>query len=119
LNKIDKPTSKLLNAIKKGIEEVKGSNIKTLDLRDLDASPTNYYIICHGGSNTHVKAIAESIIKFTEEELNISPSHKEGLQLSEWILLDYFNIIVHVFQEGRRFHFDLENLWADAEEINN
>jgi len=119
LNNIDKDTSKLINTIKNGIEEVKGNNIKILDLRELYSSPTNFYIVCHGTSNTQVKAITESIIKFTEKELNITPSHKEGLAQAEWVLLDYFNIIVHVFQENQRFYYDIENLWADAEEIKN
>ncbi len=117
MNNLDNATSKLIKAIKLAIEDLKGKNIKVLDLRELYTSPTNFYIVCHGSSNTQVKAIAENIIKNTEKELGLSPTHKEGLELSEWVLLDYFNIIVHVFQENKRFYYDIENLWADSKEL--
>ena len=97
---------------------MKGNNIKVLDLRDLKSSPTDFYIVCDGTSNTQVKSIAENIIKFTEKLTNSTPSLKEGLQLAEWVLLDYFNIIVHIFHQEKRFFYDIENLWADAQEIN-
>ena len=96
------------------IQDIKGKKIVKLDLRGLDATPADFFIICEGESNTQVKAIADNIRKRVKEELDLLPSHAEGVQDGIWALLDYFNVIVHVFHPEKRAFYDLENLWSDA-----
>ena len=96
------------------IQDIKGKKIVKLDLRGLDATPSDFFIVCEGESNTQVKAIADNIRKRVKEELGLFPSHTEGVQDGVWALLDYFNVIVHVFHPEKRAFYDLENLWSDA-----
>lgn len=98
-----------------GIRDKKGKNIIQLDLRRLDDAPADFFIICEGDSNTHVKAISDSIHKKVKDELHTMPSHTEGSSNARWILMDYFNTIVHVFYPETRQFYDIEQLWSDAE----
>jgi ribosome-associated protein len=104
----------LLANIIKGIEDVKGADIDILDLREIDNTVCDYFIICNGNSNTQVVAISNSIQKVVSKELKDKPWHVEGLENGEWVLMDYVNIVVHVFQEHIREYYDLESLWGDA-----
>lgn len=104
----------LLASIIKGIEEVKGENINILDLRNIDNTPCDYFIVCDGKSNTQVNSIASSIQKIVSKELHDKPWHVEGQENAEWILMDYVNIVVHVFQKNIREFYRIENLWGDA-----
>ncbi|MFK7979871.1 MAG: ribosome silencing factor [Saprospiraceae bacterium] len=97
------------------IQDIKGKKIIKLDLRSLDATPTDFFIICEGESNTQVKSIAGNIRKRVKEEIGILPSHAEGVQDGLWALMDYFNVVVHVFHPEKRAFYDLENLWSDAD----
>ena len=98
-----------------GIQEKKGNDIVRLDLRNLNSSVSDYFVICHADSTTQVKAIANSIedeiFKATQQE----PWRKEGLQHGEWILLDYVNVVVYVFRTDKREFYGVEELWGDAE----
>ena len=104
----------LIAEIIKGIEDVKGADIDILDLREIDNTVCDYFIICNGNSNTQVVAISNSIQKVVSKELKDKPWHVEGLENGEWVLMDYVNIVVHVFQEHIREYYDLESLWGDA-----
>lgn len=101
--------------IVEGIRDKKGKNIVQLDLRKLGEAPADFFIICEGDSNTHVKAISESIYKKVKEELQTMPTHTEGSSTAKWILMDYFNTVVHVFYPETREFYEIENLWSDAE----
>ncbi len=98
-----------------GIQEKKGNEIVRLDLRNLKSSVTDYFVICHADSTTQVKAIANSIedeiFKATQQE----PWRKEGLEYGEWILLDYVDVVIHVFRTDKREFYGVEELWGDAE----
>ena len=107
-------TDDLIATIIKGIEEVKGDNIQLLDLREIENTVCDYYIICSGNSNTQVNAIAGSVQKTVSKEIKDKPWHIEGRENSEWILMDYVNVVVHVFQTKFREHYDIEGLWGDA-----
>ena len=96
------------------IGEKKGHQIVSIDLREVEHSICDFFIICHGESTTQVSAIAESIEKKLKEEARIRAHHVEGMQNSQWVLLDYFDILVHVFQEEYRSFYKLEELWADG-----
>ena len=104
----------LLANIIKGIEEVKGDNIKILDLRTIDNTVCDYFVICDGNSNTQVNAIVGSIQKIVSKELKDKPWHVEGAENGEWVLMDYVSIVVHVFQKHIREYYNIESLWGDA-----
>ena len=107
-------TKVLVDTIVDGIQDVKGKDIVILDLTELPNSVTHYFIICTGDSNTQVEGIQNSVVRKTREELKEKPWHKEGLNNSEWILLDYVNVVVHIFYRDVRSFYNLEDLWADA-----
>ena len=98
-----------------GIQEKKGNDIVRLDLRNIFSSVSDYFVICHADSSTQVKAIANSvedeIFKATQQE----PWRKEGLEYGEWILLDYIDVVVHIFRTDKREFYGVEDLWGDAE----
>ncbi len=104
----------LIALILHGIEEVKGLEINLLDLRDIENTVCDYFIICNGTSSTHVKAIVNSIQKSVSKGINDKPWHVEGSENAEWVLLDYVNVVVHVFQKHIREFYDIEGLWGDA-----
>lgn len=104
----------LKDFIVESIKDRKGKDITVLDLRKLEQSIADYFIICHGDSNTQVDAISENIDRQTRSELQEHPIHKEGTENLQWVLLDYGEIVVHVFQEEYRSFYNLEDLWADA-----
>ena len=104
----------LLANIIKGIEEVKGENIDILDLREIDNTVCDYFIICNGNSNTQVNAIVGSVQKIVSKELKDKPWHVEGAENGKWVLMDYVNIVVPVFQKHIREYYRIESLWGDA-----
>lgn len=105
---------KLLKTIIDSIQEKKGKDIVSLDLRKVENSISNYFVICHADSNTHVVAVAESVEVLVKKKIKERVWHKEGFENAQWILLDYSSVVVHVFQREFREHYDLEGLWADA-----
>jgi ribosome-associated protein len=115
-NKIPK-TDELISKIIEGIENVKGIDVELLDLREIDNTVCDYFIICTGTSNTHVSAIVSSIEKTVSKAIKEKAWHVEGLDNAEWVLLDYINVVVHVFQKPIREYYDIESLWGDAKTI--
>ena len=107
-------TDVLLANIIKGIEEVKGNDIDILDLREIDNAACDYFVICNGNSNTQVNAIVNSIQKTVSKSIKDKPWHVEGTDNAEWVLMDYVNIVVHVFQKHIREYYNIESLWGDA-----
>ncbi|MEN8188021.1 MAG: ribosome silencing factor [Bacteroidota bacterium] len=108
----------LITNIIKGIEEVKGENITILDLREIENSVCDYFVICDGNSNTQVNAISGSIQKVVSKNIKDKPWHVEGENNAEWVLIDYVNVVVHVFQKQIREFYNLEGLWGDAKITN-
>lgn len=108
-------TLELSKEIAKILDSKKGVGIKIIGIEEI-SSLTDYLIIATGTSSTHVKALAEEV----EEELKkigVAPTHIEGHRSNSWILIDYDNVIVHVFSEEARDFYDLEHLWKDGKEI--
>ena len=104
-----------LKLILEAIKEKKGKQIVSINLQKVSNSITDYFVICHGESTTQVDAIADGIEDKLREEAKIKPHHVEGRDNKQWILLDYFDTLVHVFLEEKRVFFNLEELWADGE----
>ena len=104
----------LIEEIILGIENVKGEKINKLDLRKLENTPCDFFIVCSGSSNTQVSAIVNSVLKRVSKALKEKPFHTEGLDNAEWVLIDYVNVVVHIFQNQIREYYNLEELWGDA-----
>jgi len=93
----------------------KGNEIVRLDLRNIKSSVSDYFVICHADSSTQVRAIANSIEDEIFKATQQDPWRKEGLVHGEWILLDYIDVVVHVFKTDKREFYGVEDLWGDAE----
>ncbi len=106
--------SLLVNAIVEGILDKKGREIVLLNLEKVGNAYNNHFIICQAESNTQVNAIAESVERKVKETLQMKVHHREGLENSIWVLLDFYDVLVHVFQTDYRNYYRLEELWGDA-----
>ena len=104
----------LISNIVLGIDNVKGIDVSLLDLRDIENTVCSYFVVCTGSSNTHVNAIVSAIKKTVSKELKEKPFHTEGNDNAEWVLIDYVNVVVHVFQKQTRDYYKIEELWGDA-----
>lgn len=115
MTKASNSADNLIAQIILGVDEVKGLEVKLLDLRNIENTVCDYFIVCTGTSNTHVSAISGSIQKTVSKAIHEKPFHTEGLDNAEWVLMDYIDIVVHVFQREVREHYNIEELWGDAE----
>lgn len=108
------PSEILSDIVVKGMQEKKASDITVMDLRNVKNAVADFFVICSGNSDTQIEAIAESIDKEVNEHLEQNPWHREGTQNREWLLLDYVDVVAHIFKPEKRRFFGLENLWGDA-----
>lgn len=112
--KKEESTDILVKLVTEGIFKKKGREVVVLDLSKIENAITKRFVIVHGDSDTQVSAIAHSVIDVVREVSGERPLNKDGMQLANWILLDYSDVIVHIFQEPVRRMYQLEDLWADA-----
>ena len=107
--------SQQLNAlIVDSIQDIKGRKIVSLDLREIDDAPAEFFILCEAESTVQVRAIAENVRRRVRTEAQERAAHVEGLQASKWVCLDFFTTVVHIFNPEARAFYDLESLWSDA-----
>lgn len=104
----------MIAVVLKAMDEVKGNDIQILDLREIENTVCDYFVIATGTSNTHVNALAGAVQKQVGKQCQEKPWHVEGEQNSEWVLIDYVNVVVHVFQQKTREFYNIEGLWGDA-----
>ncbi|MBN2174873.1 MAG: ribosome silencing factor [Bacteroidales bacterium] len=115
MGKKKKSDSEILSeTIVRAIQEKKGNDIISLNLSKIPNAVSNYFILCHGASKVQVEAIADSVVEEVSKTGGGKPWHREGFENAEWILLDYVDVVVHIFQEHTRLFYNLEGLWADA-----
>ncbi len=114
MNKGEAETKILLENILEGIKKIKGKEILVIDLNSIHHTECGYFVICHGTSTTQANSIAQSVEETVKENTGMNAWHKDGYRNSIWVLLDYGEIMVHVFQKDARDFYDLEGLWADA-----
>lgn len=110
-------SEKLVEAIVDSIDDVKGEDITILNLKEIDNAVSEFFIICSGNSNTQVSAIAANVEKKVRNEIKERPIHVEGTENAQWILMDYGNVVVHVFQKPIRDYYNLESMWGDAKAV--
>lgn len=115
LSNVPWTTEALNDLIVDAIQDIKGKNIVKLDLRKLKERPTDFFIICEGDSIVQVRAIADRVRSRVREETGRRPGHLEGGTNSVWVLVDYFDIVVHIFHPETRRFYELEMLWSDAD----
>ena len=99
----------------KGLQEVKGLDIVVMDLRKVVGAVADFFIVCSGTSDKHVQALANSAEAFAIKDLKDKPINVEGYQQGEWVLVDFVDVVVHVFQRDKRKFYNIEDLWADAD----
>ncbi|HTL81016.1 MAG TPA: ribosome silencing factor [Bacteroidia bacterium] len=107
----------LAESVVRGMLEKKAEKIVCLDLRKIENAVTDFFIICEANSNIQVEAIADSVEEVVKKELHQRPYRSEGWENALWVLIDYVNVVVHVFERETRYFYNLESLWADAEEV--
>jgi ribosome-associated protein len=114
MKKTTDETKILLSNIIEGIHEKKGRNVLKIDLRKLDSRIADFFVVCHASSSSQVSAICDSVEETTRKEMGEKPLRIEGLENCFWVLIDYGNVVVHIFVEEYRNFYNLESLWADA-----
>ena len=115
MSKIKTVDSEAMAAVAvQGLQEKKGLDIVTIDLRGLGSAFTDFFVICHGSSNRQIDALADSVEDEMRKVLNERPTHREGSEVAEWVLLDYYNVVVHIFSKPKRDFYALEELWGDG-----
>jgi len=107
-------TEKLANTVVRTLDKAKGEKITKIDLRKNHNCFCDFFIISHGNSNTHVASLAKKIEESVFDELHEKPIRVQGLNNSEWVIVDYSDVIVHIFQEEVRYKYKLEELWGDG-----
>lgn len=110
-------SEKLCDAIVKGMQEKKAADILIMDLRKVKNAAADFFVICSGNSDKQLDAIADSVDQEVFRLVNESPWHIEGKNNKEWMLLDYFDVVAHIFRHDRRAYFALEKLWGDAKMV--
>ncbi len=108
-------TERLRDCVIEGMKEKKAKDIVCIDLRNLKNAVSDFFIVCHADSKTHIDAISKSVEEFVYKKKGEEPFHREGRANSEWVLLDYLNVVVHIFRKEQREYYGIERLWADAE----
>ena len=115
IEEIADPSDIEINAlIIDAIQDIKGQNIVQIDLSEIEDAPAKYFIICEGESTVQVSAIASNVNKRLRKEIGVKCYHLEGMKESKWVLLDYFDTVVHVFYPETRQFYDIEDLWSDG-----
>lgn len=107
--------SKILKTIIKAIQEKKGQNIVSLDLRKIHEAVADFFIICEANNHPQIRAITDFIEDEAKKKCGESPYHYEGKQNMHWVILDYVNIVVHIMMPEQRKFYKLEEMWSDAE----
>lgn len=107
-------SEKLTKAIVKGMQEKKASEIVVLDLREVKNAVADFFVICSGGSDKQLEAISDSVDEEVFKATKEKPWHAEGKSNKEWMILDYINVVTHIFRTDRRHFYNLEKLWGDA-----
>ena len=107
--------SRIFKLIIKAIQDKKGENIVSLDLRKIPEAVSDYFIVCEATSTTQVKAIADHVEETVKKQTGELPYRHEGYHALQWVLIDYVNIVVHVMQSETRKFYKLEEMWSDAQ----
>ena len=112
----ESPVKMLVDSIVKGIQEKKGQDITVIDLKGIDGAIAQYFVVCQGNTPTQVEAITDSIAETTRIEQQEKPVRVVGLELAQWVAMDYTDVMVHIFVPDLRNYYNIESLWQDAKQ---
>jgi ribosome-associated protein len=99
------------------LDEKKGEDVRILDLRKVHGAPAEYFVIASGNVPSHVSALSDNVFEVIKKATGMNPHKIEGHNNAEWILMDYFDVVVHIFQKDKRAFYRLDELWSDGEEL--
>ena len=99
------------------MDEKKGEDVRILDLRKVQGAPAEYFVIATGNVPSHVSALSDAVFETVKKATGLNPHKVEGYQNAEWILMDYFDVVVHIFLKDKRAFYRLDELWSDGEEV--
>jgi ribosome-associated protein len=105
----------ILRQVVEAMQDKKAKKITSLDLRKIPNSVTDFFVICDASSKMHVGSIYDNVLERVKKITGLNPFHREGVENSEWILIDYVDVVVHIFLDETRSFYNLEGLWADAD----
>ncbi len=113
-NSVAVSSEELSEMMVQGMLEKKANDVVVLDLRSVKHAIADFFVICSGNSDTQIDSISESVEEFVRKQSNQRPWKKEGFQNKEWILIDYVDVVAHIFNKEKRAYYAIEDLWADA-----
>ena len=113
----NKESEVLARLAAQALEEKKGDDVRILDLRKVHGAPAEYFVSASGNVPSHVGALSDTVFETVKKATGLNPHKIEGYQNAEWILMDYFDVVVHIFQKEKRAFFRLDELWSDGEEV--
>ena len=108
-------TEQVVNKIIEALEDNKAHRIVKIDLRKIENCFCSFFVICHGTSGTHIAGLTDAVEEKVREDLDERPFHIEGLNAAQWVVVDYGDIVVHIFEKELRDYYQLEAFWADAQ----
>lgn len=107
-------TEEIVNKVIEALEDHKAQEIVKIDLRKIENCFCSFFVICHGTSGTHIAGLTDAVEEKVKEDLNESPYHTEGMNVSRWVILDYGDVVVHIFDKELRDYYQLEDFWGDG-----
>ena len=117
MNNRDKEAEVLARLAAQIMDEKKGEDVRILDLRKVHGAPAEYFVMATGNVPSHVSALSDAVFEAVKKATGLNPHKVEGYQNAEWILMDYFDVVVHIFQKDKRAFYRLDELWSDGEEV--
>jgi ribosome-associated protein len=117
MNKKEKEAEVLARLAAQALDAKKGEEVRILDLRKVHGAPAEYFVIASGNVPSHVSALSDAVFETVKKATGLNPHKIEGYNNAEWILMDYFDVVVHIFQKEKRAFYRLDELWCDGEEM--
>ena len=117
MNNKERESEVLARLAAQALDAKKGEDVKILDLRKVHGAPAEYFVIASGNVPSHVSALSDAVFETVKKATGLNPHKIEGYNNAEWILMDYFDVVVHIFQKEKRTFYRLDELWCDGEEV--
>ena len=117
MNKQEKESQVLARLAAQALDGKKAEEVRILDLRKVHGAPAEYFVIASGNVPSHVSALSDTVFEVVKKATGLNPHKVEGYNNAEWILMDYFDVVVHIFQKEKRAFYRLDELWSDGEEL--
>ena len=117
MNNREKESEVLARLAAQALDEKKAEEVRILDLRKVHGAPAEYFVIASGNVPSHVSALSDAVFETVKKATGLNPHKIEGYNNAEWILMDYFDVVIHIFQKEKRAFYRLDELWSDGEEV--